>query len=305
MYEEPDETNTADFSNETMMAWIQLEIWSYTVDTRLYDNTETNAITGIPFDFMTTGINASMIIDWGDGTTNTYTSTHLYRGSEGSTTNIHTYSNPGIYTVKISSYYFKNIRIYATNDTNYSGTASTGGTLDYFRKTVIRINNKLPELLNTASNYSGLGFRFTFKDCIHLLSIPSGLFDDNITNFNTFYGCFAECTSLTSIPQDLFKYNTTITTFANCFNNCRSFTSIPTDLFRYNTAVTSFSACFRYCSSLTDFTIHIGSSSVSTVTNFVTNKSGTTRTVYVPTGSTTQTNFNSVASSLGLTIIGE
>jgi hypothetical protein len=69
--------------------------------------------------------------------------------------------------------------------------------------------------------------------------------------------------------------------------------------------VTSFEHCFSICSSLTDFTLHIGSSLVSNCSYFVTKKTGTTRTIYVPNNSTTQTTFNSVASSLGLTIIGE
>ena len=148
----------------------------------------------------------------------------------------------------------------------------------------------------------------TFEDCFQLCSslasIPSGLFDNN-TAVTTFKACFWGCSSLASIPTGLFDNNTAVTTFYWCFYNCTSLTSIPEGLFTNNTRVTTFYECFNKCSSLNDFTIHIGASNVSNCTDFVTKKSNTTRTVYVPNNSTTKTNFNKVASSLGLTIIGE
>jgi len=76
-------------------------------------------------------------------------------------------------------------------------------------------------------------------------------------------------------------------------------------LFASNTNVTNFNNAFQDCTQLTDFTLHIGSSSVSSCSSFATLKSGANRTIYVPSGSTTETTFNAVASSLGLTIIGE
>ena len=143
-----------------------------------------------------------------------------------------------------------------------------------------------------------------FGSCSSLITIPSGLFDKN-TATTSFYRCFEGCSSLASIPSGLFDKNTKVTTFYGCFSGCTSLQSIPSGLFSKNTAVTTFYNCFNYCSSLNNFTIHIGSSKVSNCEYFVTLKSGTTRKVYVPSGSTTQTKFNNVASSLGLTIIGE
>ncbi len=146
-------------------------------------------------------------------------------------------------------------------------------------------------------------FSTCFAGCTSLQSIPSGLFDKN-TAATGFYYCFNGCSSLQSIPSGLFDKNTAATSFFGCFQNCTSLQSIPSGLFAINTAVTSFDYCFSDCSSLADFTLHIGSS-VSSGSYFVTEKTGTTRTIYVPSGSSTQSAFNSYASSLGLTIIGE
>jgi len=74
---------------------------------------------------------------------------------------------------------------------------------------------------------------------------------DNSTEVTDFNGCFEECSSLTSIPQDLFKYNPNVTGFRSCFSGCTSLTSIPQDLFKYNTKVIFFEYCFSGCSNVT------------------------------------------------------
>ncbi len=153
-------------------------------------------------------------------------------------------------------------------------------------------------------NTAVTGFSRCFQNCTSLQTIPSGLFDKN-TAVTTFIECFDSCSSLQSIPAGLFDKNTAVTSFYGCFYNCRTLQSIPSGLFDKNTAVTTFNGCFNHCSSLSDFNIHIGSSLVSNCSNFVTLNSNATRTVYVPSGSTTETTFNAAASTLGLTIIGE
>lgn len=93
-------------------------------------------------------------------------------------------------------------------------------------------------------------FNSCFEGCSSLTSIPNDLFkyNPNVTNFGF---CFYVCKSLTSIPEDLFKYNTKATEFDYCFFQCAALTSIPQDLFKYNTNVTSFVACFRLCGRIT------------------------------------------------------
>ena len=154
------------------------------------------------------------------------------------------------------------------------------------------------------SNTAATTFSHCFTDCTSLQSIPLGLFDNN-TAVTTFEWCFRNCSSLQSIPEGLFDSNTAATTFAYCFTECSSIQSIPSELFINNINVTSFVWCFKDCTSLNSFTLHIGSPLVSNCNEFVTKISGIVHTIYVPNGSTTQTKFNAVASSLGLTVVGE
>jgi hypothetical protein len=151
---------------------------------------------------------------------------------------------------------------------------------------------------------AAVNFSKCFQQCIVLRSIPENLFADCISAKN-FANCFNYCRNLSSIPENLFKYNTEATSFSTCFQDCSSIASIPSNLFASNTKATDFYCCFNSCSSLADFDIHIGSPLVSRCSDFVTKNAEATRTVHVPSGSTTQTAFNNVASNLGLTIIGE
>jgi len=152
-----------------------------------------------------------------------------------------------------------------------------------------------------AKNTAATNFGSCFRRCTSIASIPSGIFNNN-TLVTTFYECFAGCSSLQSIPVGLFNSNTVVTSFKSCFISCTSLQSIPTQLFNYNTSVTDFAFCFSGCTSLQGFTINIGSTKVSACNDFVAKKAGVSRIVKVPSGSTTQAKFNSVASSLGLTI---
>lgn len=152
--------------------------------------------------------------------------------------------------------------------------------------------------LSTATNL--------FYGCQLVTTIPTDFlkFNTALTNVGyMFYNCYA----ITAIPVDLFRYNTRITNFQYAFRSCNALTTLPTDIFKYNTAVTNFKNVFYFCTNLGNFTIHIGATGVTSgnAANFVSKKTGATRTVYVPSSSTTQTTFNSVASSLGLTVVGE
>ena len=101
-----------------------------------------------------------------------------------------------------------------------------------------------------------LNFSFTFYGCTGLTSLPTDLFRYNTAVstsgfFQTFYGC----TGLTSLPTDLFRYNTAVSTwgFRATFDGCTGLTVLPTDLFRYNTAVSTsgFYYIFNGCTGLT------------------------------------------------------
>ena len=104
--------------------------------------------------------------------------------------------------------------------------------------------------------FKGLtNFSSTFYGCSSLTSIPTDLFRYNTAvSTSGFNSTFAGCSKITSIPTDLFRYNTAVSTsgFQSTFYNCSSLTSIPTDLFRYNTAVSTsgFASTFYNCSKL-------------------------------------------------------
>ena len=106
-------------------------------------------------------------------------------------------------------------------------------------------------------NIVGLSnFSSTFYGCTGLTSLPTDLFRYNTAvSSSGFYATFYNCTSLTSIPTDLFRYNTAVSSsgFYRTFQNCTGLTSLPTDLFRYNTAVSSsgFYRTFHGCTGLT------------------------------------------------------
>ena len=93
-------------------------------------------------------------------------------------------------------------------------------------------------------------FSWCFYGCTSLTSIPANLFANN-TAVTSFSECFRNCSGLTSIPENLFASNTDVTTFGSCFSGCTSLTSIPDNLFANNTAVNSFYYCFLDCSGLT------------------------------------------------------
>ena len=304
MEEEPTALNTQGTADKAIFAWIQpLPSWSITIDTSKYTHWSSTLKTGqVPLVFNpndTSSQNAAMRINWGDGNVSTYTpeTAYTYVYPE------HEYEESGIYTITIDSEDFD--KIYIANIFTDEGEAF-GPSIS--AATVTSINTPLPKVAGTYSYYAGSYIENSFQSCWlaykNLVSIPSGMFDNN-PDILSFDSTFAVCQSLTSIPAGLFDSNTLATGFGACFSMCSSLTSIPSGLFANNTAATGFRTCFYNCPSLNDFTLHIGSSSVSNCDIFVTSKANTTRTVYVPSGSTTQTTFNAQASSLGLTVIGE
>ncbi len=239
-------------------------IFKFTVDTEA--TTAGAVLTGIPFNMYSCNANTELYVDWGDGNTSTlskssgYNYTNYNSSTEPST---HTYEIPGIYHITITSNNWNDIRWLSTSNGTSSYNYSSFSYARYycrdlFNKTCISIDSLLPKMygknyytgtgssssINSISNMNGM-----FYGTTKLVSIPNNLFI--FSNITSFYYMFASCTSLTSISQDLFKYNTDVTSFQSCFASCYSLTSIPTDLFKYNTVVTNFQSCFYGCSSLT------------------------------------------------------
>ena len=277
------------------------EVWEITVNT---EATTTGAkTTGIPISlYNQPGITVS--VDWGDGTNSVLTQASYTDGDY--TPSTHEYATPGTYTVQMKSTKWSKLYIDSLGSSSsgtlihlqaFRDTLVECGSLPVFKGIAYKINS------TTSINFMPASVLNLFNSCHKLASISEGVFHNN--DITTFSSCFNNCSSLTSIPSTLFNNNPNATSFYYCFSACSGLTSIPSELFNNNPNVTNFGYCFSYCSNITDFTLRINSSVVSSASIFVTIKSGTTRTIYVPSGSTTETTFNSVASGLGLTIIGE
>ena len=72
-------------------------------------------------------------------------------------------------------------------------------------------------------------------------------FKEDVTDFS---GAFNSCTSLESIPEQLFANNTEVTNFRSTFSNCTSLTSIPENLFQNCSPDEIFEETFCDCTSL-------------------------------------------------------
>jgi hypothetical protein len=181
---------------------------------------------------------ANLTIDWGDGSENT---TIQHGASLGGTIAQHAYQKAGDYTVTIYS-----------DNTNYSSKQVPHITFNKYghgNALLTAVATPFPNMVG--SGESGLPtFENCFKDCSQLTSIPAELFKYN-AQIISFASCFENCTGLASIPAELFKYNTEATNFTQCFSKCTGLNSIPAELFKYNTKVTNFSYCFDMCSGLT------------------------------------------------------
>ena len=91
--------------------------------------------------------------------------------------------------------------------------------------------------------------KIDLSGCINLRKIASPT-KNSFGNVTSFEGTFYECSSLTSIPSDLFANCPNVTSFAYTFYGCSSLTNIPSNLFANCPSVLSFEATFYGCSLL-------------------------------------------------------
>lgn len=180
-------------------------------------------------------------IDWGDGT----------EVQQATTSNPHTYTNAGIYTIKIygDAYKFQGSTsmrgmfsstayAYALIKAYFGENATLGTNALYLcyalRNVVISADTiALPNHMMTASGIVSLvlpkritGFgTYVFQICKNLKYIifPKNTTDDTLINT---YGTFSNCQSLQKIVMDIsFNYSSG-STYARTFNGCRSLTDV-------------------------------------------------------------------------------
>lgn len=90
-------------------------------------------------------------------------------------------------------------------------------------------------------------FSNVFDGCSGIKTIGSSIFPVSATNLSS---AFAGCSSLTEIPEDIFKGLINVTTFNNVFEGCESITTVPAEIFKDSPKVTSFQYAFKDCTSL-------------------------------------------------------
>ncbi|WP_418698097.1 BspA family leucine-rich repeat surface protein [Bacteroides sp.] len=206
---------------------------SITIDTRKNPSNASDATFILPLNATLSGY--SLIVDWGDGQTETFPD-----GTTLMQTNMtHTYAQAGKYIVTISS-------------TQRDGTQTQMPQFSFYNYySNVNANSKKLVSFNTPLLNMGFSLSSCFRNCTSLTGIPVGLFDNNPSATDFSY-CFYGCTGLTGIPAGLFDKNTQVTNFSACFNECTGLTgAIPEGLFDKNTEVKDFNACFYNCTKLT------------------------------------------------------
>ena len=62
--------------------------------------------------------------------------------------------------------------------------------------------------------------------------------------------CFYGCSSIETILESIFLYNTELTNVAYCFYGCSKIKYIPSKVFRFNKKITNFSYTFANCTGI-------------------------------------------------------
>lgn len=283
--------------------------WRFMVDTEASAQGEKK--TGIPVNLYNQ--TSAIDVDWGDGTTSSLSSADYTETDN--LASVHEYASAGIYTITLSCRDWENtylLGLAAASDITGDDINGKLSCLYWFRRSLIAFSSPFPNVMGTKcySSLSGttlydyLYFPYFFYLANHVTGFPSdflSLLSDKALFMHFFYGM----KGITTIPEGFLSSLTECQSCEGLFKGCPSLASIPNSLFTNNLHITNLSSCFDNCAALGDFSIHIASRDVSRVSSFVTSKAGTTRTIYVPAGSTTETTFNAVATDLGLTIIGE
>ena len=220
------------------------------------------------------GLSPSLIIGWGDGSANSPIIT-----ASNSVDRIHTYVNPGTYTISISGFMpgfsvnnnasirtlitelvqwgivgLRTVNFYGClNLTAIPGSASLSGVGGYTGLAdVLNFTNfmngtrisAIPEDIFDFSPNATI-FNSTFSSIPTITTVPTGLFD-NVPNATSFASCFFACSALANVPSTLFDLNVNVTSFSGTFRNCRALTNVLQ--FTNNTNVTTFTNLYNMSS---------------------------------------------------------
>jgi hypothetical protein len=222
------------------------------------------------------GLTPSLSISWGDSTPNSPLIT-----SSTSVNRIHTYVNPGTYTITISGF-MPGFRV-----DNNAGIRNLITELVQWGIVGLRTINFYGCLNLTAipgstslsgvGGYTGLAEVVSFASFMRgtrITTIPADIFDYS-PNATTFTDSFSSITTIITVPDGLFDNVPNATTFASCFFACSGLTSVPLTLFNNCPNVVNFSSTFRNCRALGSVLQYSNNTSV-TIFNNIYNMSSTT-----------------------------
>jgi hypothetical protein len=186
-------------------------------------------------------------VNWGDASSGTVVSIT-------DSNRIHTYVNPGVYTITITGF----MPGWKVNNSSAIRTLITGiidfgrvglRTLDFFGCGNI---TSIPASGTMEVGYDGLSEMVSFAGFMRgtgITTIPTDIFQSSPLA-QTFTDSFS-FTSITSIPSGLFSSNPLASVFSGTFNGCQSLSSYPSNLFDACPNVINFSSTFRNCRALT------------------------------------------------------
>ena len=186
-------------------------------------------------------------VNWGDASSGTVVSIT-------DSNRIHTYVNPGVYTITITGF----MPGWKVNNSSAIRTLITGiidfgrvglRTLDFFGCGNI---TSIPASGTMEVGYDGLSEMVSFAGFMRgtgITTIPIDIFQSSPLA-QTFTDSFS-FTSITSIPSGLFSSNPFASVFSGTFNGCQSLSSYPSNLFDACPNVINFSSTFRNCRALT------------------------------------------------------
>ena len=97
---------------------------------------------------------------------------------------------------------------------------------------------------------SARNFDYTFKDCTSLTSLPSDLFAHNAQAI-TFNGTFYRCEKLETLPESLFAGTPAAHSLNEIFYGCTALKELPANLFKGHYNLGYLECAFAGCTSLT------------------------------------------------------
>jgi len=167
----------------------------------------------------------SCTVDWGDGSPVSIISSYT------DADRVHNYASSGIYDIKIT------------------------GILPHFRPSQYSATRGY---LTDIIQWGDVGvklFQFSYYLCVNLASIPNTQIPAPKTATFEFYnGVFEGCTSLTSLPSNMFKLDIPLagSEFARAFYGCTGITSDVPDLWNYYDSAYG-ALCFRNCTNASNY----------------------------------------------------